>query len=413
MITEEFCSVAVGRLRFGTRSFLLAWAVAVFSSGAGLAQPAAEPAEEAAAGKQNYEQLQVIDELKKKSVDIGGMLTNGIPAAQQQTFDDYYQKYLLARWTDPKNVTNLPGWRKTLRTSDLGRRGAATAAHEHLVALVLDFMKKLVAGPYHPAVQVNAMLMIGELNAVEQPPTPLPEALQAMMAAVPDTKVSDGVRVAALVGIGRHVAANLTDADARRTLTATLLKVAAEDLPAGMGRAGREWIRCLCLENLSHLGSPGENNAVFKLMAETVADSKLRLSTRATAAESLGRLDYAGAAGIKGAEAAAAIGQFLLDVCNRELPKAKDADTATGRQVQGRLQQCLTAALAGLVGGEVANRKGLISATPAAQQAFVGELQKTIEKAVDQLGKWKEGDDLEVPVSQLQNGLEGWLKKAK
>ena len=67
-------------------------------------------------------------------------------------------------------------------------------------------MKQLAAGPYHPAVQVNAMLMIGELNSVEQPPTPLPEALDAMIAAVQDTKLSDAVRVAALVGIERHVA---------------------------------------------------------------------------------------------------------------------------------------------------------------------------------------------------------------
>ena len=129
------------------------------------------------------------------------------------------------------------------------------------------------------------------------------------------------------------------------------------------------------------------------------------------AAESLGRLDYAGAAGINAAETAAALAQFIIDVCARELPKAKDADPVSGRQLQGRLQQCLTAALVALAGGEAANRKGLASVTPPAQQAFLGELQKSIEKMIEQLGKWHEGDDLEEPVGQLQSGLEAWLKK--
>ena len=169
---------------------------------------------------------------------------------QQQSFDDYYQKYSLARWTEVKNITNLPAWRKTLRNSHLGKRSAAPEVHDHLNALVLDFMSKLAAGPYHPAVQVNAMLMIGELNSVEQPPTPLPEALDVMIAAVQDTKLSDAVRVAAMVGIQRHVAAGIADAEVRRTLTAALLKLAAADLPAGADRAGREWIRCQSIETL-------------------------------------------------------------------------------------------------------------------------------------------------------------------
>ena len=51
------------------------------------------------------------------------------------------------------------------------------------------------------------------------------------------------------------------------------------------------------------------------------------------------------------------------------------------------MQQCLTAALVALAGGEEANRKGIASVTPPAQQAFLDELQKIIEKAIEQLGK--------------------------
>ena len=70
------------------------------------------------------------------------------------------------RWQ--KDVTNLPKERKDFRNNHLrNRSGTAPDVHDHLNELVLDFMKKLVAGDFHPAVRVNAMLMIGELNRVE------------------------------------------------------------------------------------------------------------------------------------------------------------------------------------------------------------------------------------------------------
>ena len=105
---------------------------------------------------------------------------------------------------DPKNIANLPTFRKELRNSHLGKRSSGTQVHDHLSARVFDFMKNLVAGPFHPAVQVNAMLMIGELNSVEHPPTPSPEALRLLIAAVGNTNLSDAVRAAAMVGIQRH-----------------------------------------------------------------------------------------------------------------------------------------------------------------------------------------------------------------
>ena len=86
-------------------------------------------------------------------------------------------------------------------------------------------MQKLAAGNYHPAVRVNAMLMIGDLNRVEQPPTPLPEALTVMIAAVQSDQLSDAVRATAMVGIKRHVAAGISEEDARKTLTAAMLKI--------------------------------------------------------------------------------------------------------------------------------------------------------------------------------------------
>ncbi len=270
-------------------------------------------------------------------------------------------------------------------------------------------MQKLAAGNYHPAVRVNAMLMIGDLNRVEQPPTPLPEALTVMIAAVQSSQVSDAVRATAMVGIKRHVAAGIPEDEARKALTAAMLKIVADDLPAGAVRDGREWILRQAIDILGRLGSVGENNAVFTPLAKTLADDKLPLKTRTAAAESLGRLNYAGATGINPADVAAMLGQLAIDVCTNELRQAKSSGDPVSRP---RMMERLSAVLAALVGGDDGSRKGIGSlAGDPNQQASLGELQKSIESMTNRLSDKKEDDNLAGPVEELRTKLEAWLKK--
>ena len=136
----------------------------------------------------------------------------------------------------------------------------------------------------------------------------MPEALKVLLAAVENGKLPDAVRAAAMVGILRHAEAGIRDEDARRSLTAAMLRLTAEDPPTGPAAPGREWILAQAVETLGLLGSVGEDDAVYKAMLKTVDDGKLRLCTRSIAAESLGQLNYAGAAGIDPSEAAATLG---------------------------------------------------------------------------------------------------------
>jgi hypothetical protein len=371
-------------------------------------EPAAEP-------EKQYEELPVED-LRKNSGSISGMLMAGKfeTDQQKQNFNDYYQKYFLPRWTQARNIGSLPGYRKELRVSHFGKKSPNAIAHDYLNGLVLDFMKNLAAGPYHPAVQVNAMLMIGELNSVEQPtPLPLPEAMNVMIGSLEDEKLPDAIRAAALVGIQRHVAsdrltAGQLTADVRKKLDSDLLKLAASDLPEGPAGPGREWILGQALETLGILGSAGENGAVAKQMLKTVADSKLSFSTRTIAAESLGNLSYAGV-GINPVEATAALGQFAIDACTEELRLVKEHEYPVSRR---RMKQRLGAVLKALNGtGE--EKKGIASlANEEAPKAFLGELAKDIEgllKSFDDPNR--EGDDLEEPVGDFKDKLEAWLKQ--
>jgi hypothetical protein len=360
---------------------------------------------------QKYDELPVDVGLKKNTSSVNQMLSQGrFGSGEEQIFDQFYQEFILPEWTQPKELANLPKLRK-----DLGNQlrkqhaGAPLTVHDHLNSLLLEFMQKLAAGNYHPAVRVNAMLMIGELNRVEQPPTPLPEALAVMIAAVQSSKLSDAVRATAMVGIKRHVVVGISDEEARKTLTAALLKVVA-DMPSGSIRGGREWIFRQAIDILGRLGSVGESNAVFTLLAKTLSDDKLPLKTRTVAAESLGLLNYSGASGINPADVAATLGQLAGDVCTDELQRAKKSGDPISRP---RMMERLSAVLLALAGGEDGGRKGIISlASEPNQQASLGELRKSIESMTDQLSDKKHEDDkLEGPVEELRTKLEAWLKK--
>ncbi len=399
MVTEQFYP------NRGTLALSFGWLLVVLAS-SGLLCPMA-----AAQSGQKYEELPVTV-LKQNTNAVNQMLSQGrFGSGEEQVFDQFYQEYILPQWTQPKEIASLPKLRH-----DLGNQlrkqhaGAPLTVHDHLNSLVLEFMQKLAAGKYHPAVRVNAMLMIGELNRVEQPPTPLPEALAVMIAAVQSSKLSDAVRATAMVGIKRHVAAGIADEDVRKTLTAALLKVAADGFPTGTARVGREWILRQAIDILGRLGSVGENNAVFTLLSKTLSDSKLPLKTRTAAADALGRLSYSGATGINPADVAAMLGQLAIDACTEELRQAKNSDDPISRP---RLMERLSAVLLALVGGEDASRKGIVSLVGEPnQQASLTELRKTIESVTDLLSDKKhDSDKLEGPVEELRTKLEAWLKK--
>jgi hypothetical protein len=259
-------------------------------------------------------------------------------------------------------------------------------------------------------VQMNAMLMIGDLNSVESPPTPLPEALNVMIAAVDDGKLSDAIRVAALIGIQRHATAGIADEEVRKTLTNTLIKLVSSGLPAGADGLGHQWMFGQAFEILGTLGFVGENNSVYNAMLKALADNKLSLRTRRVAAESLGQLKYAGVAGIDPIEAAAAIGQYAIDVCSEALRLPKETDKNFIRRL---MKQQLTASLTALIGGEDPARKGIASlAREPAQQSFLNELQKNIKDMIDLVDdKKREKDELQGPIRDLLQKLEAWLKK--
>ena len=322
-----------------------------------------------------------------------------------------------------QDVTELVNYRKGL--SSHFRTAIPGETHDHLAHLALDFLKKLVGGDYHPAVKINAMLAIGELNSVEQSghdaAVPLPEALNVLIAGVESKKLSEGLRTAAMVGVLRHASAGISGGEARKKVNDVMLPLATADVPAGSALSARAWMVAQAAETLGALGSVGENNDVFAALLKIVVNAKLPLLLRCAAADALGRLDYSSAGGINPLETATALGQLAINVCKDGLAAKMDTTRVPFRR---RMVHRLDAVLMALSGMDEKTHQGIESlAKEQPQKTFVDGLQKAVKDAVNTLDHKTDSrvdllrepdaklDDMKDTVTTLQKTLESLLQK--
>jgi hypothetical protein len=374
--------------------------------------------------EQKYDSLPVDKSLKNKDSKVRAILREGKFADPQakSDFEDFYRGYFLSRWSVQDDIRSLPRYRQEL--SSHFRSATPGEARDDLTGLTLEMLKRLVVGNFHPAVKINATLAIGELNRAEQSAgvaaVPLPAALDVLIKAV-DSKLSDGIRAAAMVGILRHASAGITGSDVQKKLSDAMLRLAATDVPGGSALSTRGWMVAQAAETLGALGAVGENNEVFTALAKLVADGKLPLALRCAAADALGHLDYSSANGINPVETAVALGRLAFDACKDGLAKAKDTTRVPFRR---RMLCRLDAVQMAIGGDEKSGHKGIVSlAKEPPQQAFVTGLQKTLKDAIDTLDHKTDPrldlqrtpdpklEDMKGTITKLQSDLEQLLQK--
>ena len=299
------------------------------------------------------------------------VLTTGF-AGDRKVFDDYYDKYALARWTIDK-PHELANFRKELST-DLKTAAVRDAnVHRELGSKILAYMGKLVQGNFHPAVRVNAMLMIGELNATEdkKSPAPLPAALtDSLLPAVSDARQLDAVKVAALIGIVRHAKLGIVAAADRDAVREKMRALAAAKTPPDSAADGRAWMRALAAETLGAIGQTGNAGDVVKALAVMVDDSGLSLATRCIAAEALSKLDYSDPRGLDASIVAGPLGHLAVDVC------AAEAKEISRRRLKARLNAVSLA-----VSGDPADAKrtGVAVLPAGANPQLMAGLKKSVQ----------------------------------
>jgi hypothetical protein len=354
------------------------------------------------------------DQENKKGV-IGAILISGkfADAAEQAKFDAYYKTYFLPRWTQLSNLNNLYKFRTRDLYSNL--RNAKGQVHDHLNDLVLEYMDKLAkSDKYHPTVRVNAMLTIGDLNSVDSvQPTqnvPLAAALPLLLAAVSDANQVVPVKIAALVGINRHVTAGVNDPQIQNQILSTLLKLVDVADAVDSSDEGHRWMRKQAIEILGLSGNLGDKNQVVLLLSGIVSDAKAAIGMRCAAAEALGKLKYANASGLNPLDLAKPLGQLMRDSCADELAGGTEAKLDT----YGHLLRIK--ARLGTVNDGLKGVKQLAKEQP--QQTYLNEFQSILDNFLKELDKLDtksrdnlNKDDLQKPVADCQAKLETWLAK--
>jgi hypothetical protein len=179
-----------------------------------------------------------------------------------------------------------------------------------LETLTIAKMKKFVAGNYHPAVRVNACLLLGNLNQVEPqraPPVPRPDMLPELIAIFNDAKQIDAVRSAALVGIARHVdlrtrfpAMGQVPADQSTAIRGALVKLINQaEAPEGRTQAGHDWLRESAVKIVAQLGKTTADNAAVSALLGVLVEPQASLDLKCTTVESLGQMQLAGVSDVK------------------------------------------------------------------------------------------------------------------
>jgi hypothetical protein len=321
--------------------------------------------------------------------------------AERAAFEDYFRLYCFPQWTQANAGPSIAVWRGRLINQVHQVYNKPGDPHELFNARTLEIMDAMAKTNFAPVVRVNAMLLIGELNAVEAVtltglPTPLPAAVPILVAAIEDPNQIDAVRAAALVGLLRHAKFNgLTDATLRTQVAGAMLKLVRNgEIPAGQTPEGHAWIRGQAAEILGYLGMVGTNAAVPNALAAMVADPKLSLSSRCTAANALGRLNYQEAGGnVNATPWISALAEMVLN--------APQDTKASSRR---KLRSCLYTVLAALNGDD--QHPGMNKLAPETT-----ELRTGIQVMADALDNKLKDDELAAKLAEARTKIQKVVKK--
>ncbi|HID77502.1 MAG TPA: hypothetical protein EYP56_16095 [Planctomycetaceae bacterium] len=284
-------------------------------------------------GAGSYDQSLEVDEeqRKQRNVVLGVLRNRTMQAGDDVKLRTYYETYALSRWTVMDNLPRLATFRRELQ-NDLNQ-GRTGPAHDFLVQLVLDFMRRELKKNRPPTFRYNAMLTIGSLNQVDamssaQPVVPLPEALDDLLGALADPQESDAVKVAALLGLLRHArlargsSTGIGDPQVRdQQVIPAMLQLIASPQPPDRTAAGHAWIRALAVDLLAALGQPGAQGEVIKALAALVAEDPGHPLVKETAARALAQFDLAAVSGLDPKELAVTLTQMAIQICDKELQR--------------------------------------------------------------------------------------------
>lgn len=192
---------------------------------------------------------------------------------QWNAFNAYYNQYLFPKMTQPEELTNLPAMTADiLKDLRVAQSSNATESARAIMSWSVSNATKLAKGNYHPAVRINATLLLAQLDdRASIPPVPAQATLSPLVGLYRDQAAPDGVRAAALIGLHRWTLYGLPqlNANARNGIVTMMLELANAPVPDNRTPGGHAYLQRYALDMLRVLYTeprgPEITNAFVKL----------------------------------------------------------------------------------------------------------------------------------------------------
>lgn len=255
---------------------------------------------------------------------------------QKSAIKAYYDGFLFPAMTRQEYAEQLPSLRSQF-LSDIA--GATSPAKEYLIEIAWNNCTLLLKGTkYHPIAQVNAALILGEINVKEgvpndRGPIPYSKSLMPLVSiASPSKSFAEPVKAAALQGVVRHATlrsglkksspGELSEAERQAIAKLALEILDAKEVPSTRTTAAHAWLQARAIQALGALQSSGPDHAYAKRMLEIVKDDNADKRLRLAAVEALGMMGL-GEGDVDPKQLARSIGRLMIDMAVQEIDKLR------------------------------------------------------------------------------------------
>ena len=264
----------------------------------------------------------------KKKVLMGTTPLSSVQDNFKKWCFDFFAKLT---WPDDNgNFSHVAGDRIQLERDLQLAQGRNPEAWRFLRDTASRFAGQLIKANVHPVARVNAALILGNLNDQEgtrTPPIPHAASRKLLIDAFNSDKQIEGVKVAALVGLVRHVELETVQQQItgsfrsgfqqdRSSIAQIALKLLSSDQPPpGRSMDGHRWMQRRAIDILGMFGVA--NETVISGLERILQDETAPKSLRCAAAETMGKLQN-----VKSGNMSAnidAIGLIAVDSCTSQL----------------------------------------------------------------------------------------------
>ena len=283
---------------------------------------------------------------------------NPIQMTNQGLLKGWYENYVFAQFTHARSMGELATQRLTF-VNELNTRCPNDGVYQHIVNnIVLPQMQTFITGNFHPAVQYNAMLIVGQVNQqsnynpdqTRRVPVPSTAALGFLVNNIQGGASNDALLLASWVGVLRHVSLNRVTqhipGNQQVAIAMLALNLLNQDATtAGRSLSGHTWLQRRALEVLSAIGR--DNGQILTRIIELVNDDTAPMPLRLSAAKALHFFYYDGRTKVVVAETSKALGLLTIQICRNELARVEQEKELEAAQAAGGVGD----AGAGMMGG--------------------------------------------------------------